>query len=85
MDIGVREFKRLLSDCLERASRGEIIRITDRGQPRAVLGPIAEEVDVQRGVREGWIRSGDGSRPCPVQGHKSLRSSAMMLHDDRGI
>jgi len=35
MDVGVHELKQHLSEYLERAARGEAIRVTDRGVPKA--------------------------------------------------
>ncbi len=40
MDVGLRELKERLSELLDRASRGEVIRVTDRGRPKAILAPI---------------------------------------------
>jgi prevent-host-death family protein len=40
MDVGVRELKRRLSELLDLAERGELVRVTDRGRPKAMLGPI---------------------------------------------
>ena len=39
-DVGVRELKQRLSEYLDRAERGEVLRVTDRGRPKAVLGPL---------------------------------------------
>ena len=39
-DVGVRELKQRLSEYLDRAQRGEVLRVTDRGRPKAVLGPL---------------------------------------------
>jgi len=36
----VRELKQKLSEYLDRAERGEVLRVTDRGRPKAVLGPL---------------------------------------------
>lgn len=40
MDVAVRELKAKLSAYLKRASAGELITVTDRGRPVAVLGPV---------------------------------------------
>ncbi|MGH8934276.1 MAG: type II toxin-antitoxin system Phd/YefM family antitoxin [Egibacteraceae bacterium] len=42
----MRELKQRLSECLGWAAQGEIIRITGRGRPKAVLGP-AQRADVR--------------------------------------
>ncbi len=53
MDVGVRELKQRLSAYLDRAERGEIIRVTDRGRPKAVLGPLPGRVRLEEGVSRG--------------------------------
>ena len=62
IEVGVRELKAKLSHYLDRASKGEVIRVTDRGKPKATLGP-ATETPIERGIREGWIRPGSGKPP----------------------
>jgi prevent-host-death family protein len=83
MDVGVRELKQHLSEYLERAAQGETIRVTDRGQPKAILGPVPGSGRVARGVAEGWIRSADESKPEPVPRAKAVRSIADVLGEDR--
>ncbi|HSH11026.1 MAG TPA: type II toxin-antitoxin system prevent-host-death family antitoxin, partial [Ilumatobacter sp.] len=53
MDVGVRELKQHLSEYLARAERGEVIRVTDRGRPKALLMPVPGGDPLQRGVDEG--------------------------------
>ena len=62
IEVGVRELKAKLSHYLDRAAKGEVIRVTDRGKPKATLGP-ASETAIERGIREGWIRPGNGRPP----------------------
>ena len=83
MDVGIRELKEHLSEYLERASRGEVIRVTDRGQPKAVLAPLPG-VERERGVREGWIRAGRRDVPRPVPRHPASRRVMDVLGEDRG-
>lgn len=83
MDVGVREFKAHLSDYLARAANGEVIRITDRGQPRAILGPIPGPAAISTGVEGGWIRPGDGTEPRPVRRHVASRGVLASLAEDR--
>lgn len=45
--IGLFGAKQKLSELVERASRGERIRITRRGKPAAEIGPAAPEVDLR--------------------------------------
>src|SRR4051812_17959993 len=56
IDVGVRELKAHLSDYLDRAAGGELIRVTDGGVPKAVLGPVPGAGRVEQGIAEGWIR-----------------------------
>ncbi|MBC7643640.1 MAG: type II toxin-antitoxin system prevent-host-death family antitoxin [Thermoleophilia bacterium] len=55
MDIGIRELKSKLSEYVARAAGGEIIRVTDRGVPKAMLTPLGGESRIEQGIREGWI------------------------------
>ena len=56
MDVGIRELKAKLSEYIERAASGEVIRVTDRGVPRAVLMGLPVTDRIKQGVEEGWIR-----------------------------
>jgi prevent-host-death family protein len=85
IDVGVRELKAKLSEYLERAAAGEVIRVTDRGKPKATLGP-ATETAIERGIREGWIRPGSGRPPkVPNVGFEGTgsRSTTEILREDR--
>jgi prevent-host-death family protein len=84
MDVGVRELKQRLSEFLDRAERGEIIRVTDRGRPKAVLGPIPGRLRLEEGVQEGWITPGSGQPLAPVRRVRSARRIADALAEDRG-
>ena len=85
MDVGVRELKRRLSEYLERASRGEVIRVTDRGKPKAVLAPIPGKLYLDEGLLEGWIQPPvDPAPPGRVQRSKSTQRSGSVLDEDRG-
>jgi prevent-host-death family protein len=84
MQVGVRALKERLSEYLERAARGELIVVTDRGEPKAMLGPAPGKLDLERGVTEGWIRAADGSPPATVRRSKPRVPSAEALRDDRG-
>jgi prevent-host-death family protein len=85
MDVGVRELKARLSEYLERASRGEVIRVTDRGVPKAVLGPMPGRLRLEEGIAEGWIRPGDG-RPAArvVPRVRGRMRSEDAIAEDRG-
>lgn len=84
MDVGVRELKQRLSEFLERAARGEIIRITDRGQPKAILAPVPGVGRLTRGIEEGWIRPAQDAEPLPVRRATATRRVSEALDDDRG-
>lgn len=83
MDVGVRELKQRLSEYLERAAGGEIIRITDRGQPKAILAPVPGVGRLARGIEEGWVRAAQDVEPRPVRRAKALRRVAEVLDEDR--
>ena len=83
MDVGVQEFEQHLSEYLERAAQGETIRITDRGQPKAILGPVPGSGRVALGLTESWIRAGEESKPAAVPRAKAARSIAEVLEADR--
>jgi prevent-host-death family protein len=59
-DVGVRELKQRLSEYLDRAERGELLRVTDRGRPKALLGPLPGRERIEEGIAEGWITPGSG-------------------------
>lgn len=84
MDVGVRELKQHLSEYLERAAAGEIIRVTDRGRPRAVLGPVPGLARLEAGIRDGWITPGTGAPIEPVVRQRAVSSVRAALDDDRG-
>jgi prevent-host-death family protein len=83
-DVGVRELKQRLSEYLDRAERGEVLRVTDRGRPKAVLGPVPGRARVEDGIRAGWIAPGTGSSLRPVHRWKSDKRVIDVLAEDRG-
>lgn len=84
MDVGIRELKQHLSEYLERAARGEVIRVTDRGQPKAILGPVPGVERLKLGIAEGWIKAAEETPPVPVRRAKARRAIADVLDEDRG-
>lgn len=59
-DIGIRELKAKLSECVRRAAGGERLIVTDRGRPVAQLTPLDPSTlddlaRIEQGVAEGWI------------------------------
>ncbi|MGH8884104.1 MAG: type II toxin-antitoxin system Phd/YefM family antitoxin [Egibacteraceae bacterium] len=85
MDVGVRELKQHLSEYLERAARGEIIQITDRGRPKAILAPLPGRLRLREGIEEGWVRPPlTDQPPQPARRFKIDRSIAELIDEDRG-
>jgi prevent-host-death family protein len=85
MDVGVRELKEHLSEYLRRVAAGEVIRVTDRGVPTAVISPISSGDPLRRGIDEGWIRP--ALRVDPVGAAPRSRATRRVLdvlRDDRG-
>lgn len=83
MDVGVRELKANLSSWLDRAASGEIVRVTDRGVPKAILAPLPGRLHLDDGVTEGWVRPGSGSPLGPVPRARPSGSSTAILRADR--
>jgi prevent-host-death family protein len=81
-DVGVRELKQRLSEYLDRAERGELVRVTERGRPKALLGPLPGRARVAEGVAQGWVTPGAGSLG-PVRRWRSARRVLDSLAEDR--
>jgi len=84
MDVGVRELKQKLSEYLEKASRGEVIRVTDRGVPKAILAPLPGRGRLDEGIAEGWVTAGDEGPISKVEPATSKRRIADVIAEDRG-
>jgi prevent-host-death family protein len=85
VDVGIRELKARLSEFIEQAARGKIIRVTERGKPKAILGPLPGQVDLARGVEEGWIRPPQSSRSGGARRRNVAGATvADVLGEDRG-
>ncbi len=82
-EVGVRELKQHLSEYLERAARGETVTVTDRGKPKAVLGPIVGRAWIQEGIAEGWVTPPSGGRLQPVPRLRAKRPVLDVLGEDR--
>jgi len=83
-DVGIRELKQHLSEYLDRAERGEVLRVTDRGRPKAVLGPVPGRARIEDGLRARWISPGTTGPLGPVQRSKASRRVLDVLAEDRG-
>lgn len=84
MDVGVRELKQHLSEYLERAAQGEVIRVTERGQPKAMLCPLPGVGRLAAGIGEGWIRKAEETEPGAVRRALATHSIQESLDEDRG-
>ena len=84
MDVGIRELKAHLSELLERAAKGELIRVTERGQPKALLGPLPGRGRLDDGIAEGWIQASESARPPrAVRRVPAARRTEDVLDEDR--
>ena len=83
MDVGIRELKQRLSEYLERVAQGEVIRVTDRGRPKALLTGIRQEQAVALGIKQGWLKAGEATEPVPVQRVRSRKRVLELLREDR--
>jgi prevent-host-death family protein len=83
-DVGVRELKARLSEYVQRASRGEIIRVTDRGKPTAILAPIPGRARLGEGIAAGWVRAPAAGPRGPWRRFRASRALADLLAEDRG-
>ncbi|MGQ0842660.1 MAG: type II toxin-antitoxin system Phd/YefM family antitoxin [Sporichthyaceae bacterium] len=63
----MRELKAKLSAYLQKAAGGEVITVTDRGRPIAVLGPPPGRVDLEAAVEAGWVTPAVGSGLAPFR------------------
>ena len=84
MDVGVRDLKAHLSDYLERAAGGEVITVTDRGRPIAVLAPIPGRVPLDQGIKDGWITPPSFRGLRPARPLPSSQHVLDVLEEDRG-
>lgn len=84
MDIGVRELKAKLSAVLQRATAGELITVTDRGRPIAVLGPPLGAIDLTLAVEQGWLTPARAEGLRPVRRARARMPVLEALAEDRG-
>jgi len=84
VDVAVRELKAKLSAYLQRAAAGEMITVTDRGRPIAVLGPVIEAVDLSAAVAAGWVTPATAAGLGPVRRFPATGTVLQALAEDRG-
>ena len=86
-DIGIRELKAKLSECVRRAASGERLIVTDRGRPVAQLTPLDDLARIEQGVAEGWItppKRHVGLGPAQPIPSSSGLTIMEVLDEDRG-
>ncbi len=83
-DVGVRDLKQRLSEYLDRAERGELVTVTHRGRPKALLGPLPGRARVEEGIAEGWISPASGGRLGPARRWRGRTAVLEALSEDRG-
>ncbi len=86
MDVGIRDLKAHLSRYVDRAAAGEVIRVTERGVPRAVLMPLPAGDRVEQGLSEGWVTRRRRERPAPARPVTAPPgpTTTDLLDEDRG-
>lgn len=83
MDVGVRELKKNLSQYLERAAKGETIRVTDRGAPKAMIGPLPDRLRLEEGIANGWITAPTADVAKGIRRARARRRVAEVIAEDR--
>lgn len=69
MDVGIRELRARLSEYLKRVERGEIIGVTNQGRRIAQIVPVPGKVNVEQGLREGWVTRIEDGPLLPARKH----------------
>ena len=82
MDVGVRELKQHLSEYLDRAAAGEHLVVTDRGIPKALIGPVPGGLELERGIDDGWVRP--AVRPGTLPAVRRVTGTAASARFARG-
>jgi prevent-host-death family protein len=86
--VGVRELRDNLSEYLRRVREGELLVITDRGEPIGELGPVAAGSALRRAraLVSGGGASWSGGKPRGLTGAPRPRAglvSAAVIEDRR--
>ena len=79
----IRDLKAHLSEYLARAAAGEVITVTDRGRPSAVLAPLPGRARIELGIAEGWMTAPSRSGLGPARRHRASATSTDVLREDR--
>jgi len=88
--VGIRELRQRASELLRQVEAGQIIEITDRGRPVALLTPISAEGTLRRMRSRGEIDAAQGSlkdapEPLPLEPGQEAPSQVLagLRHDER--
>jgi prevent-host-death family protein len=84
MEVGIRELKARLSEYVERAARGALVVVTDRGRPKAVLGPVPGRAGLDDGIAEGWVSPPRSDVRPARRRFQASRTISDLLAEDRG-
>ena len=87
MEVGVRELKQHLSRYLDNVEKGQVITVTERGRPKALLMPLPGGGDrLAEGIEAGWITPPTRLGPlAPCKAARSRHEIADILDLDRGV
>ena len=85
MIIGIRELTQNLSKFIEKAAKGEVVVVTDRGIAKAMIVPIPGGDQMAVGIREGWLtppkKTGPLNSPLNLKGEIRTIDA---INEDRG-
>ena len=88
--VGVRKLRQRASELLRRVQAGEVIEVTDRGRPVAVLAPLPEGNPLERLRASGEVIAAtadlaDLPEPLPLESGQELPSAvlARLRRDER--
>jgi antitoxin (DNA-binding transcriptional repressor) of toxin-antitoxin stability system len=87
--VGVRELRQNLSVYLARIAQGETLKVTDRGQPVAILAPLPKSMSVlERLKREGRLTPAKGDllalkRPPMAMSRRGSEALELQREDRR--
>jgi len=84
MEVGIRELRRRLSDCLAQVREGDEVVVTDRGTAIARIVPITGGRALDRAVAEGLVtRAADTHRTRPVRRVQSHYNVSDLVGEQR--
>jgi len=84
VDVDMHELEERLAEYVERAARGESIRVMEHGRPKALLGPVPTIVELAPGLGDGGVTPRTGAPLSAITRAKGRRSIREVLDEDRG-